>query len=142
MTFVKKDKKPDGRKDNLKNFGGIVSKGRPKGSKNIISKGVKDDMLNVYNRLDGANGLYKWCKRNPSNLSMFYRMMISLLPKDIHIDHNVTHSLSKLSDDDLIAIIKRGSILSDTIIDIENKEDKRMLIESGFHNSLCRDGSK
>lgn len=126
-------KKEDGRKNNYANFGDKASPGRPRGSKNLLSKGIKDDMLTVYNRLGDADGLYKWCKKNPSNLSLFYRMMISLLPKDIHIDQTVTHSLSKLSDEDLMIIIKRGSLLTQEAIDISssNKEGSWNEAEAG-----------
>jgi len=84
---------------------------------------MKQDMKAVYDRLGSAEGLFKWCKRNPSNLSLFYRMMISLIPKSLSIDSHVTHSLSKLSDEDLMDIIKRGEVLAardevDDIVDL------------------------
>ena len=109
--------------DKLKNFKGIKSPGRPKGKGNLIGRTVKQDMLAVYERLGSAEGLYKWTKRNPSNLSLFYRMVISLIPKNLHIDSHVTHSLSKLSDEDLMDIIKRGEVLAargevDDIVDL------------------------
>ena len=109
--------------DKLKNFKGIKSPGRPRGSGNLIGSTMKQDMKRVYDRLGSSEGLYKWCKRNPSNLSLFYRMMISLIPKSLSIDSHVTHSLSKLSDDDLREIIKRGEVLAardevDDIVDL------------------------
>ena len=109
--------------DKLKNFKGIKSPGRPRGSGNLIGATMKQDMKNVYARLGSSEGLYKWCKRNPSNLSLFYRMMISLIPKSLSIDSHVTHSLSKLSDEDLMDIIKRGEVLAargevDDIVDL------------------------
>ena len=109
--------------DKLKNFKGIKSPGRPKGKGNLIGSTMKQDMKNVYDRLGSAEGLFKWCRRNPSNLSLFYRMMISLIPKSLSIDSHVTHSLSKLSDEDLMDIIKRGEVLAargevDDIVDL------------------------
>jgi hypothetical protein len=78
---------------------------------------MKQDMKNVYDRLGSAEGLYKWCKRNPSNLSLFYRMMISLIPKNLQIEGHVTHSLSKLTDDELLVIIKKGEMLAGSEVD-------------------------
>jgi hypothetical protein len=109
--------------DKLKNFKGIKSPGRPRGKGNLIGSTMKQDMKAVYDRLGSAEGLFKWCKRNPSNLSLFYRMMISLIPKSLSIDSHVTHSLSKLSDEDLMDIIKRGEVRAardevDDIVDL------------------------
>ena len=115
--------KKKNKRGNLANFKGIKSPGRPKGKGNLIGRTVKQDMLAVYERLGSAEGLYKWTKRNPSNLSLFYRMVISLIPKNLHIDSHVTHSLSKLSDQDLRDIINRGEALAardevDDIVDL------------------------
>jgi hypothetical protein len=90
---------------------------RPKGKGNVIGSTMKADMKNVYDRLGSSEGLYKWCKRNPSNLSLFYRMMISLIPKNVQIEGHVSHSLSKLSDEDLMAIIKKGEMLDGRDVD-------------------------
>ena len=115
--------KKKNKRGNIENFKGIKSPGRPKGKGNLLGTTMKQDMKNVYDRLGSADGLYKWCKRNPSNLSLFYRMMISLIPKNVHIDSHVTHSLSRLSDEDLMDIIKRGEVLAargdvDDIVDL------------------------
>jgi hypothetical protein len=121
--------KKKSKRGNLANFKGIKSPGRPRGSANVIGRTVKQDMLAVYDRLGSAEGLFKWCKRNPSNLSLFYRMVISLIPKSLSIDSHVTHSLSKLSDEDLRDIIKRGEVLAardevDDIVDLVPDYDK------------------
>ena len=115
--------KKKNKRGNIANFKGIKSPGRPKGKGNLIGSTMKQDMLNVYKRLGSAEGLYKWCKRNPSNLSLFFRMMISLIPKNHTIDSHVTHSLSMLSNEDLVDIIKRGEVLAareevDDIVDL------------------------
>ena len=109
--------KKKNKRGNIENFKGIKSPGRPKGKGNLLGTTMKQDMKNVYDRLGSADGLYKWCKRNPSNLSLFYRMMISLIPKNVHIDSHVTHSLSNLSDEDLMVIIKKGEVLAGTDVD-------------------------
>ena len=109
--------KKKNKRGNIENFKGIKSPGRPKGKGNLIGSTMKQDMKNVYDRLGSAEGLFKWCKRNPSNLSLFYRMMISLIPKTLHIDSHITHSLSKLSDEDLMVIIKKGEVLAGADID-------------------------
>jgi hypothetical protein len=103
--------KKKNKRGNVANFKGIKSPGRPKGKGNVIGGTMKQDMKNVYDRLGSADGLYKWCKRNPSNLSLFYRMMISLIPKNVQLDAHVTHSLGKLSDAELMEIIKKGEAL-------------------------------
>ena len=131
MAYVRKTKPDDGRRNNLKNMGDKRNVGRPKGAKNLVSKTVKEDILSVYHRLGGANGLYKWCKAQPSNLHTFYRSMFSLLPKDISIETNVTHSLSRLNDEELLGIIKRGYSIASETIDITEDNRKRMLTESG-----------
>ena len=115
--------KKKSKRGNIENFKGIKSPGRPRGKGNIIGSTMKQDMKRVYDRLGSSEGLYKWCKRNPSNLSLFYRMMISLIPRNLNIDSHVTHSLSKLSDEDLMDIIKRGEVLAargevDDIVDL------------------------
>ena len=115
--------KKKNKRGNIENFKGIKSPGRPKGKGNLIGSTMKQDMKNVYDRLGSAEGLFKWCKRNPSNLSLFYRMMISLIPRNLNIDSHVTHSLSKLSDEDLMDIIQRGEVLAargdiDDIVDL------------------------
>jgi hypothetical protein len=115
--------KKKSKRGNIANFKGIKSKGRPRGSANVIGRTVKQDMLAVYKRLGSAEGLWKWTKRNPSNLSLFYRMVISLIPKNHTINSHVTHSLSMLSNEDLVDIIKRGEVLAardeiDDIVDL------------------------
>lgn len=118
------EKKVDGRRNNGKNFKGIKSKGRPKGVKNILSTSLKKDIEQVYNRLGSADGFYKWAKRSPNNLSLFYRMMVSLVPKSMFVDANITHSLAKLSNEDLLAIIKKGEVLdTEDIKGIDNTID-------------------
>ena len=121
--------KKKNKRGNIENFKGIKSPGRPRGKGNLIGSTMKQDMKNVYDRLGSAEGLFKWCKRNPSNLSLFYRMMISLIPKSLSIDSHITHSLSKLSDEDLREIIKRGEVLAardevDDIVDLVPDYDK------------------
>tara|TARA_R110000751_G_scaffold149032_1_gene253839 strand:+ start:484 stop:864 length:381 start_codon:yes stop_codon:yes gene_type:complete len=104
------DKKKKKRGD-IANFKGIKSTGRPKGSKNLISKSLRKDMEAVYSKLGGAEGFYKWAKKNPSNMSLFYRMVVSMIPKTMNIEGHISHSLSKLSDEDLMTIIKKGEVL-------------------------------
>lgn len=56
-------------------------KGRPKGTPNKVSTSVKEDVLEVYHRLDGVDGLERWARESKRNLSTFYAWMMSkLLP--------------------------------------------------------------
>jgi hypothetical protein len=94
---------------NAKNFKGIKG-GRPKGSKNKISGSLQNDLKSVYDRLGGLDGLYKWSKKSEENQSKFYNWCIQLLPKSINLNQTISHDLSKLTDEELQAIIDRQVI--------------------------------
>lgn len=56
-------------------------KGRPAGVPNKTTAIVKEDVLEVYHRLGGVDGLEKWARMSQRNLTMFYGWMMSkLLP--------------------------------------------------------------
>lgn len=58
-------------------------KGRPKGVPNKVSTSVKEDVLEVYKRLGGVDGLEAWVRNKsyPSRIAQFYAwMMTKLLP--------------------------------------------------------------
>jgi hypothetical protein len=96
--------------NSIKNFKGIKSPGRPKGSKNKISGSLQMDLKHTYDRLGGLEGMVKWAKRSEENKTRFYGWCIQLLPKEINLNQTVTHDLGKLSDEELQAIINGQAI--------------------------------
>lgn len=46
----------------------------------------KDSMLDAFKSLGGVAGLVKWAKKSDSNKREFYKMVVSLVPKDIKIE--------------------------------------------------------
>ncbi len=70
----------------MKNQGHIetltnMGKGRPKGTPNKFTE-IKKNILEVFNKLGGTDGMVKWARRNPT---AFYRLVASLLPKSIEL---------------------------------------------------------
>lgn len=56
-------------------------KGRPAGVPNKVTTAVKEDVLEVYSRLGGVDGLAAWAESSQRNRTMFYGWMMSkLLP--------------------------------------------------------------
>jgi hypothetical protein len=56
--------------------------GRPKGSKNKITKDLKKVYLGAFDALGGLQGLIAWGKKSPD---LFYSQISKLLPKGIEI---------------------------------------------------------
>lgn len=55
--------------------------GRPKGTPNKMTATIREDVLEVYIRMGGVDGLEKWAKESQRNRSAFYGWVISkLLP--------------------------------------------------------------
>ena len=52
-------------------------KGRPKGVPNKVTTRILDDVLAVYDRMGGADGLYNWVKTSQRNTSAFYGWLMS-----------------------------------------------------------------
>jgi hypothetical protein len=57
--------------------------GRPPGAKNAIGGTAKENVIAVFNRLEGTAGMAKWAKRNPSD---FYRLYAKLVPQQIDME--------------------------------------------------------
>lgn len=66
--------------------------GRPKGSKNRVTATVKDNILAVYEKVGGRDGMARWAKANPD---AFYQMYGRLAPKEViaDVDANLTVEL-------------------------------------------------
>ncbi len=55
--------------------------GRPKGTPNKMTATIREDVLEVYIRMGGVDGLEKWAKESMRTRSAFYGWVISkLLP--------------------------------------------------------------
>ena len=63
----------------------IPGPGRPKGSKDKISKNIKDNFEAVFEELGGIDGFYAWAKK-PGNQGHFYQMYSKMLPSNIDVD--------------------------------------------------------
>ena len=61
--------------------------GRKKGTPNKFTT-LKGDFLAVHDKLGGVKGLHKWAtdKKRPGNLGLFYKMLATMLPKNVVIN--------------------------------------------------------
>ena len=66
----------------LRNLAKSSRPGRAKGSTNKFTD-LKTSFLNVYKRLGGDDAFLKWAKSDPKNLTVFYMMLKSMLPKEV-----------------------------------------------------------
>ena len=101
------------RPNNLGKWLETGGKGRVPGSKNRITANIKADIEAVFKMLGGRKSMAEWAKRSDKNRALFYRMVVSVLPKELAVSAKINHStgLEKLSDEELIAIIKRGGAM-------------------------------
>jgi hypothetical protein len=60
------------------------TKGRPKGTKNKYSK-LRDSLLDAFEQTGGTKELVAWGSQ-PRNRKEFYKLIVSILPKNIDID--------------------------------------------------------
>ena len=95
------------------NLGKYLQKGgpgRPIGSRNKVPASLRDDLIAVYEELGGIQGMVEWAKAKEGNRALFYRILASTLPRQVAVSARMEHqhSLSKLSDDELIEIIEGG----------------------------------
>lgn len=51
--------------------------GRPKGAVNKVNAKILDDVLAVYDRMGGVDGLYKWVMETKRNTTAFYGWLMS-----------------------------------------------------------------
>ena len=64
---------------------GIKTGGRTKGTPNTLNATVKDNVLAVFNRLEGTAGMAKWANDNPTE---FYKIYARLIPTDATVEHS------------------------------------------------------
>ena len=79
--------------------------GRPLGSKNRVPANLRNDLITVYEKLGGIQGMVEWAKAKEGNRALFYRILASTLPKYVAVSAH-DHGLNKLSDEELMDIIE------------------------------------
>ena len=77
--------KQSGKKANPASRLPIPGPGRPKGSKDKISKNIKENFEQVFGKLGGIDGFHDWAKK-PRNQGHFYQMYSKMLPSSIDMD--------------------------------------------------------
>ena len=79
--------------------------GRVAGTPNKISGAVRDNVVNVFNKIGGEDEMARWAKKNPTE---FYRLYSKLLPRQVNseISTDSNQQPEQLSDDELTAIIR------------------------------------
>ena len=61
--------------------------GRKKGTTDKFNGSVKDSVIDVFEKLGGTDGLYKWAAENPSNKRIFYSSFMKMLPREVHVQN-------------------------------------------------------
>ena len=81
--------------------------GRVAGTPNKISGAVRDNVINVFNKIGGEEEMARWAKDNQTE---FYRMYSKLLPRQVNseISTETNRPANELSDGELTEIIKNG----------------------------------
>ncbi|MFW6132216.1 MAG: hypothetical protein ACOC5F_06440 [Candidatus Aminicenantaceae bacterium] len=95
-TRIKKGESPKFKKGNP---------GRPKGAKDKVSRTVKQNIEETFQRLGGIEGLVKWANKSNYNKEKVYNWYFSMLPKNI--DANMQAEIRhKLSIEEMVKAIK------------------------------------
>ncbi|MFX0135920.1 MAG: hypothetical protein ACFFDN_19920 [Candidatus Hodarchaeota archaeon] len=76
--------------------------GRPKGAKDKFTN-LKEDILQVYNKLGGSKGVYEWVNKDKARrLRWFYDTVFKMLPSNLQIDDmNVKLIIEKIITNEL-----------------------------------------
>ena len=64
---------------------GSANSGRNYQKKNVYKsfRSLKESFVDVFDKLGGSEGLYKFVKKSQANRRMFYTMVSKMLPKEI-----------------------------------------------------------
>ena len=102
------DKQSGIKPSNLGKFLKSGGPGRPMGSLNKVPANLRDDLITVYEKLGGIQGMVEWAKAKEGNRALFYRILASTLPKYVAVSARLEHDhgLNKLSDEELMDIIE------------------------------------
>lgn len=73
---------------------------RPKGAPNRLGAQVKENVIAVFNRLEGTAGMAKWAQEN---MTEFYRIYARLIPTE-SISEVTFRDATELSESELLAI--------------------------------------
>lgn len=66
------------------------SRGRPPGAKNKIGSTARENVIAVFNRLEGTAGMAEWARENRTE---FYRLYARLIPIEGTVNVDFNHSL-------------------------------------------------
>ncbi len=67
----------------------VPGPGRPKGARNKISGTAKENIVSVFEKLGGIEGMFGWAGKNDRNRGIFYQSIYSkILPMDIYNQHS------------------------------------------------------
>lgn len=68
--------------------------GRKKGTPNKISRTVKDNFEEVFEKMGGVEGFYKWAKKSKRNQELFYSWYSKMLPTNVSGSISATVDIS------------------------------------------------
>ena len=102
------DKQSGIKPSNLGKFLKSGGPGRPMGSLNKVPANLRDDLITVYEKLGGIQGMVEWAKAKEGNRALFYRILASTLPRQVAVSARLEHDhgLNKLSNEELMDIIE------------------------------------
>lgn len=100
---------------NLKSEENLVTKGkgRPKGSKNFVTKSAKEAFHFAFEKNGGARRLATWAKSSDANYGKFMQLYSKLIPVDLTTqeDKIVMKELSSASDAELLVLLTQAQAL-------------------------------
>lgn len=75
--------------------------GRAKGTPNKVTATALENVLAVFNRLDGTAGMAKWAKKHPTEFYKLYGKRIpAAIEVDATVDASVTVEVVRFTEDD------------------------------------------
>ena len=103
------DKQSEKKPNNLGELVKTGGPGRPMGSRNKLPQELRAKIQAVFDNLGGVDGMTAWARRSDGNLTAFYKIVASTLPRQLAVSAQVGRSdgLDKLSDQELLDIINR-----------------------------------
>jgi hypothetical protein len=115
------DKKSEEKPSNLGKFLKSGGPGRPVGSLNKVPAELRAKIQAVFDNLGGVDGMTAWARRSDSNLTAFYKIVATTLPRQLAVAQvGHSHGLEKLSDQELLDIINGQKT---NAVDIEPNDD-------------------
>lgn len=80
--------------------------GRPAGAPNKIGAAVKSNVIAVFDKIGGRDGMAKWAEDNRTE---FYRLYARLIPSEVTATVDLRDA-SQLSDEELLVIAAASSL--------------------------------